>query len=193
MDVYRLKIAEFLNEGLKVIKEELEISSTRVNVSIDQVSNNCYYMRNRVQLVTEQGIEFLNEQNERMIGQIDAYEKERKEAFEKEGQANKEAFQKVIDEVNELHLKWTKGKSEFQIDENETRKAIAECSSKLKELKESQHKFQKSVFGEKKLELNANQFPLSIDVLGILEVSVIESVFGFVQFTLFVFNVYIVI
>ena len=169
--VTRGKLFEALNERLQQLDAGVKESLTQLQLGIDEVSEHCFRLRNKVQLETEQAREFIDTQNERLIGEIDGYERKRREAFQKEGQEAKEAFQKVIDEVKEFHAKWSNYLQQFRVEEVEVNKAIEEIPAKLSGLHASQHIFRRSTFGEKSLEFKSASHPLSNEVLGILEVS----------------------
>ena len=171
-EVIRGAPIEALKERLRQLEAAVHESVTQLQLGLAEVSETCFRLRNRVQLETEQAKEFIDNHNEKLIGEIDDYERKCREAFEKDEKKNKEILQKAVDEQKEFLDKWFGFLQQFRVDESQATKAIDETNVKLENLQALQQAFRQFTFGEKRLEFQPAPQPFSSDHLGKLDVHV---------------------
>ena len=126
-EVNRGPSVQLLKKYWQQIDAIVDESQAQLRLSVDQVWDHCHNMKAKVHLVTEEKKSFLDQQNERMIGEIDAFEKERREVFQKD-ESFLESYQKTINEVKGFRARMTAYLSEFKIDESEINRLIEEAS-----------------------------------------------------------------
>ena len=169
-EVIRSESIEALKARLRQLQTAVEESVTQLQLGLAEVSEHCFRLRNRVQLETEQAKEFLDNHNEKLIGEINAYEQKCREAFLKDEQTNKEILQTAIGEQKEFLAQWFCVLQQFEVDESEATNTTEETKLKLKNLQASLQAFQQCIFGEKSLDFQPAPQPFSSEHLGQLKV-----------------------
>jgi hypothetical protein len=133
--VCRSAKVEELKHKLLDIKSKCSEFKMNLDNGVDQISQHCIRLRNRVHLETDILIEEAHTLNKSLIAEINKYEEECIKSFNSNTSKTDNKFNKFVDELNEFHSDKTKYLSDFKIDEKTVVETIKKADSHLEKLK----------------------------------------------------------
>ncbi len=166
-DVYRGKEVENLKKLLNEIQEGVNKFSFGINNGVDRIKEVCLDLKNKVQLKTEEAIEQLNEHNEKMITEIEEFERVCIKSNQTNEKANNE-FKKTKQELEEFNMKWNEYLKQTFISDEDVSEAIARASELVMKAKQDLVKLDEFIFNGGEIKFEKNENKLDRTVLGSL-------------------------
>jgi hypothetical protein len=122
-EIFRSKLVEEFNSPLKSIKNNIDTLESNLDNGIEKIRDRCTLLRNQIQLKAESLIDQINKLSDQMQQEIDKYEKECLESFEKSTETKK-ILKSKINEAKSFYETSVKYLSQFKIDEDEVKQLI---------------------------------------------------------------------
>jgi uncharacterized protein YutE (UPF0331/DUF86 family) len=166
--IYRSKAVEELEKQLRNIKSELNVLKSTLDNGIEKIRERCSLLKHQIQLKAESLIDQINKLSDEMQQEIDKYEKECIESFEKSADI-KDKLNAKINEDRSFYEKSTNYLSKFKIDDDnvwqltkDAKITISECMIYFKQLGET-------LFTKMHYEFEPNEKPVDFSVIGRLK------------------------
>jgi hypothetical protein len=164
--INELASVKALREKLANIKRKCGKFKLSLDNGVDQVREHCILLRNQVHLRTDKVIEEVHNFNESLIAEINKYEQECVEAFEKNMKEKSNDLESFVGELNEFHTDKSNYLNEFKIKEHVVEEAVAKADGHLKRLMLENGKFKTMLFNGKTIEFKNSPNNISSALLG---------------------------
>ena len=128
------------------------------------VSDYCDMLRTCVDIKTESEITLLNNHRDLFLSKIDSYEKQCKEKYNCESLK----LEEFILKVNSNYTKWTQFLNKESISDQETSLVLNQATEQMNDLLILRSKFEKSIFGSRKLVFYENKKKTPSSILGLI-------------------------
>lgn len=167
IQITRGKSVELLQSLLNEIQKNINVISHGINNSIDHIKEHCIQLRNQAQLATEQAIQKINNFNQEIMNEINAYESECIRKFETKPDLKLE-FDETLRDLQSFHAEWTEYLRTFHLDEQLILNANEAASSLLDKCEHEKQKLNEIIFDNNILTFDRNEHKLSNFFIGTL-------------------------
>jgi hypothetical protein len=184
-DVYRGEKVERLKSMLDEIKSVSDSFKVNLNKGPDEITEYCTVLRNEVHLQAEILIEKVHKLNEKLIAEIDSYEKECLKVFDNKSVEKERELDEFLAKMNTFYSENSKYLSEFVIDEVKVEDSLSQANSYLYKLKKKQNKVKRVKFNSNLMGFKKKAFEEEESLVGSMEMSNLCLTMGKVNETRF--------
>ncbi len=146
--------------ALAEIQAESEKKLFQANLAKEEaeIKEHCVFLRNQVNLQTEFLIGKVHQFNEKLISEIDTYEKDRIDSLASKIRERENEFDEFLTEANKFLVDSTKSLSEFTLDEKKIEDSLSLADEYVSRLK--------ALGGGKMMKYNKNEVKYDSSLLG---------------------------
>ena len=163
-NVSRGKIVESFKTSLNEIHEKMQFISFQNEIGVNKIKEHCNSLRNKVQLITEEAIQHLNQFNEEFIKKIDDYEQERIKLL-LQMKVSEEKLNQTFRELEAFHSEWHEYLKTPCLDDNLIQSINLKADELIKKSEKEKLNLHEHIFGGVVLEFEAN--PLKPNPFGL--------------------------
>jgi uncharacterized protein YutE (UPF0331/DUF86 family) len=164
-EIYRSKVVEELATQLRNIKNELNALKSTLDNGIEKIQERCSLLKHQIQIKAESLIDQINKLSDEMQQEIDHYEKECIESFEKSNDI-KEKLNSKINEGKSYCEKSTNYLCKFKIDEDKVLDLADEAEVIIVECKQLKRDLNTALFTKMQYVFEPNEIPLDVQAIG---------------------------
>ena len=164
-EVYRSKSSELLKSKLNELIQRSDVLCQNNKIGLDKVKEHCNNLRFDIQTITEEILNSINEYNKELLKEVDDYENECIQNFEND-KTYQSHFTTKINEIDELHSKWTDYLANFLINEEEVINGINEADRCMFSLDKEISNLKNKNFNGKLLKFDKNPDKLGTSLIG---------------------------
>jgi hypothetical protein len=164
-EIYRNKNAKDFKTLLKTIEIEIKNLDDILNGGIETIKERCSLLKHQIQIKTESLYCHINKLSDEMLQEIDKYETECIESFEKSVEI-KERVKKATSEGKSFYETSNKYLAQFEIDEQEVTRLIEKSKQTLNDYKTMERDLREAFFTTKYFEFEENEKHLDSSSIG---------------------------
>jgi hypothetical protein len=180
-EVYRNSNVKKLNSKLAEGRQKSDDLKANFENGTDQVKEHCIKLRNRVHLETEILIEQAHQFNEQLIAEIDKYEQECLDAFNKKTSKYENECMQFLTEVDRFYLENAKYLTQFKIDEKKIENGLALAETYIEKLQKEDLALRMMKFDGQLMEFKKNEDKPTQSLVGSLTKQQLSPYFGDVK------------
>jgi hypothetical protein len=164
-EIYRNEMVKDFKTLLKTIKVEIKNLDDILNGGIEKIKERCSLLKHKIQMKAESRVCQINKMSNEMQQEIDKYEIECIESFEKSAEIKKRVI-KATSEGKSFYETSNKYLAQFEIDRQEVMRLIEKSKKTLNNYKTMEMDLQKVIFTTKYLEFEENEKQLDSSSIG---------------------------
>ncbi len=154
-DVSRGKIVESFKVSLNDIYEKMKLLSYQNEIGVNKIKEHCIGLRNKVQLITEETIQHINQFNEEFIKKIDDYEQDRVKIL-LQSKISEENLNQTFKELEVFHNEWRDYLKIPRLDDDLIESTNLKAVELIKKSEQEKLNLHEHIFGGMVLEFEAN-------------------------------------
>ena len=158
-DVYRRESIETLKNNLKEIDKQINEMNFSLNNSSDRVKEFCLKLRNEVTLETEVLIKHVQDNNDKLINEINDFEMRCITNINLD-KVNMKKFNKFLNETKHFHQEWIECLRKYNIQETEIVKANSKAVKLVERFGKEKKDFEQIIFNNESIFFRKNEFEL---------------------------------
>ncbi len=156
-ELYWGKKVENLKSKLAEIQQEGVRFQANYVSGANLIKEHCLKLRNQIQLRTDILLEQVHQYNEKLIGEIDKYERECIDSFENKISDKENEFSQLLIEMSDFYTDKVKYLTEFVINGNTVKKSLAKADNYLERLKSMKNSLKDFKFDGKLMKFKPNE------------------------------------
>jgi hypothetical protein len=166
--VYRNPNVDKLSSKLAELRQGIDDLEFNIKNGADQVKEFCIQLRNQVHLQTDSLIEQVYQFNEKMIAEIDNYEKRCVDSFSIKSIKYEKDRVGFFEEINKFYHENSRLLSQFKIDDDKVHDSLTLADKYIKNLKKEDSMLRKIKFNGQSMEFKNSETKLDKSFLGSL-------------------------
>jgi hypothetical protein len=169
-DVYRGKLVEEFKSHLRIIKNEIESLKENLENGKDNIRDRCALLKHQILMRVESLVDHINKESNEMQQEIDKYEKQCIESFEKSVDT-KERVKRKLSESQSFYETSSKYLCQSNIDDNQVSPMKEKAVKCLDECKLLKYDLKKLMFNNyySEYEFKENKYELDLNLIGRIE------------------------
>jgi hypothetical protein len=164
-EIYRGEMVEDFKKLLKSIQIEIKNLDDVMNDGIEKIKERCSLLKHQIQMKAESLVDQISKLSDKMQQEIDKYEVECIESFEKSVET-KERIKKKVDEGKSFYERSNKYLAQFRINEQEVKRLMEMSKQTLNYCEMERDYLRDIMFTEKYFEFEENENPIISSSIG---------------------------